>query len=142
MKLVNLDGLTIIGPGSEWFWAAAQFIVVVVSLYGIYRQLRSQGAANAVQRIETLEGEWNSTRLSHARLAVALHLKYETDDMAGFFKARPVLDFFVNLGNLYEWGYLSIEEVEATWGDAVPIWAALTRRLVDAERTEIGRAHV
>jgi hypothetical protein len=31
----------------------AQFVVVVVSLLAIYRQLRAQGSANAVQRIES-----------------------------------------------------------------------------------------
>ncbi len=116
MKLINTDGMAFIGPGSEWFWAAAQFVVVVVSLYGIYHQLRSQGAANAVQRIATLEGEWKSPRMIYARLVLALHLKYEPPNLDGLFKAGPLLNFFVNLANLNEAGYLSVEEIEANWG--------------------------
>jgi hypothetical protein len=42
VTLINTDGLALIGPGSEWFWAAAQFVVVVVSLVGIYSQLQAQ----------------------------------------------------------------------------------------------------
>jgi len=139
MQLVNWQG-ALIGPGSEWFWAAAQFVVVVVSLLGIYRQLRSQGAANAVQRIETLEGEWSSPRMAHARLVLALHLKYDSDDRVGFFKARPVLDFIVNLGNLNDWGFLSLEEIDSTWGQAIPVWMALIGSVVDVARANDGRA--
>lgn len=138
MQLVNWQG-ALIGPGSEWFWAMAQFAVVVVSLYGIYRQLRSQGAANAVQRIELLEGDYNSRRMTYSRLTLALHLKYERPDMNGFFKARPVLDFFVNLGNLNRAGYLSIAEIEATWGRAIQIWSALAAPLVDLARADSGQ---
>ena len=139
MQIINTDGMSLIGPGSEWFWAAAQLVVVVVSLYGIYRQLRSQGAANAVQRIETLEGEWKSARMAHARLVLALHLKHEPIDEAGALKARSVLDFFVNIGNLYKWGFLSIDEIDATWGASIPIWHELTRGLIDVARTAEGR---
>jgi hypothetical protein len=141
MQLVNWQG-ALIGPGSEWFWAAAQFVVVVVSLFGIYRQLRSQGAANAVQRIETLEGEWTSPKMTHARLVLALHLKYESQDLAGFFKARPILDFFVNLGNLHDWGFLSLDEIDSTWGQAIPVWTALIGSLVDVARANDGRANI
>lgn len=137
MQLVNWQG-ALIGPGSEWFWAAAQFVVVVVSLFGIYRQLRSQGAANFVQRIETLEGEWNSSRLTHARLALALHLKYEPLDLAAWFKAQPVLDFFMNLANLNEAGYLNLDEIAATWGRSIQIYAALTVPLVEHQAAHGG----
>ena len=30
MQFANLAGTSIFGTGSEWFWAMAQFIVVVV----------------------------------------------------------------------------------------------------------------
>ena len=45
--LINTNGLAIFGPGSEWFWSMAQFVVVVVTLVGIYRQLRAQGGERA-----------------------------------------------------------------------------------------------
>jgi hypothetical protein len=141
MQLVNWQG-ALIGPGSEWFWAMAQFVVVVVSLYGIYRQLRSQGAANAVQRIESLEGQYDSPRMIYSRLELALHLKYQPPNMAGFFKARSTLDFFINLGNLNDAGYLSVEEIEATWGRSVQIWGALTGPLVEVARRNEGRADI
>jgi hypothetical protein len=44
VSLINTNGLVLIGPGSEWFWSALQFVVVVVSLVGIYNQLQGQQA--------------------------------------------------------------------------------------------------
>jgi hypothetical protein len=35
VKLFNLEGSAIFGPGSEWFWSMAQFILVAVTLLGI-----------------------------------------------------------------------------------------------------------
>ena len=42
MKLINTDGLALIGPGSEWFWTALQFTALAITVIAIYRQLRAQ----------------------------------------------------------------------------------------------------
>ena len=42
MRLISTEGLALIGPGSEWFWTALQFIVLTVTFYFIYRQLQAQ----------------------------------------------------------------------------------------------------
>ena len=42
MKLINTDGLTLIGPGSEWFWTALQFTALAITFIAIYRQLATQ----------------------------------------------------------------------------------------------------
>ncbi len=134
VKLINTDGLAFIGPGSEWFWAAAQFVVVVITLVGIYRQLRVQGAANFVQRIETLQGDWSSPRMAYTRLVVALHLRYEQPDKSCYLKAKPILDFFANLQNLEIEGYLSVDEIGANWNRSIQEWTAFTAPLVEARR--------
>ena len=54
MNLINLDGITLIGPGSEWFWSAASGIVLAVTFVSLCRQLRLQAAASAVSQIEAL----------------------------------------------------------------------------------------
>lgn len=138
MEVLDWEG-PILGPGSEWFWAAAQFVVVVISLVGIYRQLKSQGAANAIQRIETLVGEYSSSRMIYSRLVLAHHLRYEPPSLEGFMKARSTLDFFIDLANLDEMGYLSLKEIEATWGRSIQVWTALTAPLVEIARRNEGR---
>ena len=44
--LINTNGLAFFGPGSEWLWSMLQFVVVAVTLVGIYYQLRSSQSAN------------------------------------------------------------------------------------------------
>jgi hypothetical protein len=34
--------MAFLGPGSEWFWTALQFIALAITFYAIYRQLRGQ----------------------------------------------------------------------------------------------------
>jgi hypothetical protein len=36
------EELVFIGPGSEWFWIALQFVALAITFYAIYRQLRIQ----------------------------------------------------------------------------------------------------
>src|SRR5512143_3555226 len=42
MKVINTAGLALIGPGSEWFWTALQFMALGLTFIAIYRQLRTQ----------------------------------------------------------------------------------------------------
>ena len=42
MKLINTDGMALIGPGSEWLWAALTGLVLAGTGVAIFRQLRMQ----------------------------------------------------------------------------------------------------
>jgi hypothetical protein len=134
MTLVNLDGSAIFGPGSEWFWAFAQFLVVVVSLAGIYHQLRMQGAANALQRIESLQAYFSSERMDYLKLAVAVDLKRGQATSATWAKARPILDFLSNLDDLQQHGYVTIAELVDNWGRPLEVWDALLKPVVARQR--------
>jgi hypothetical protein len=134
VTLINADGMAFIGPGSEWFWSAAQFLVVAVTLFGIYRQLRGQAAANAVQRIESLHKQWSSGHMSYTKLVLALHLKYEAFGSATWFKAQPILDFFGTLADLYDEGYISLDELGDNWGRSIQIYWAMLAPAVNQER--------
>ncbi len=48
MTLINTDGMSLIGPGSEWFWTAVSGVVLAVTLIAIYRQLRLQANQAAI----------------------------------------------------------------------------------------------
>jgi hypothetical protein len=77
--LINLDGVTLVGPGSQWFWTMLQLVVVAVSLVGVYRQVRLQRSASAIQQLNTFEAEWGGERFSQYRLEVLLALRDGTD---------------------------------------------------------------
>ena len=51
MKLINLDDLVILGPGSEWLWTMISGIVLAVTFIAIYRQLRVQRDAAAIEQV-------------------------------------------------------------------------------------------
>jgi len=42
VSLINTDGMSFFGPGSEWFWTALQFAALTITFVAIYRQLRTQ----------------------------------------------------------------------------------------------------
>jgi hypothetical protein len=42
MTIINMDGLALIGQGSEWFWTMLQFTALAITFVAIYRQLRTQ----------------------------------------------------------------------------------------------------
>ena len=52
MSVLNTEGLSLFGPGSEWFWSMLQFVVVAVTLLGIYSQLRLGRSANAFAQLD------------------------------------------------------------------------------------------
>ena len=138
VPLINTDGLVLAGPGSEWFWSAAQFAAIVVSLIAIYRQIKAQGASNYVQRIDTLHARWASPRMTYSRLELALHLRYQEPDAACYLKALPLLDFFADLYNMELNGYITADEIAANWGRSIQEWVACTAPLVQARRQQTG----
>ena len=142
VNLINLNGLTVLGPGSEWFWSMAQFLIVTVSLVAVYRQLQSQGAANAIQRIESLQAAFTTEEMTYLKLAIARDIQRGELSNAAMAKAAPILDFLSNIDWLHEKGYITIEEVVDNWGRPLEVWAALLEPLVKRQREIEGLAEI
>jgi hypothetical protein len=133
MQLINTDGMSFIGPGSEWFWTAISGVVLAGTALAIYRQLRGQNAANVVQRMEALQGRWESPRMIHSRLVIALWRK----DSAGLgpdydvqIAINWVCGFFDDLADLERHGYLDWDEIQPTWAQPLIIYWALTGQAI------------
>ena len=65
MRLVNTDGMALLGPGSEWFWTMLQFAALAITFVAIYRQLRAaqrQTAENA--KVLRSQAHYNASMLS------------------------------------------------------------------------------
>jgi hypothetical protein len=75
MPLVNTDGLVLIGPGSEWFWTAVSGLILAATFVAIYRQLRMQRAANAVEQIEEWSREAEKEEFHRAALEILFFLR-------------------------------------------------------------------
>lgn len=64
------DGLVLIGPGSEWFWAALSGVVTTITLLAIFRQLRLQRNEASIAQVEAFARELHSERFLLHRLAI------------------------------------------------------------------------
>jgi hypothetical protein len=115
----------IVGPGSEWFWAAAQFVVVVVSLAGIYSQLRAQASSNAFHQRATLHERWDSDRLTRARLVIALDTRHPGPDSQVSKMLPAIADFFEDIAMLEEAGHLKRRDVWLDWNRTAEFWWTL-----------------
>jgi hypothetical protein len=80
VKLINTNGMAFIGPGSEWFWTALQFIALAITFYAIYRQLRGQQEQmRESTKLLRSQAHYNALRL-HQRPE---EMVIEIDGMAG-----------------------------------------------------------
>jgi hypothetical protein len=48
VRLINTEGLVLIGPGSEWLWTAVSGLVLAITFLAIWRQLALARSANAL----------------------------------------------------------------------------------------------
>lgn len=135
MKLINTEGLTFIGPGSEWFWAAVSGIVTAVTLLAIYRQLRLQRDAAATEEVNNLLNEWSSERMARAKLAVLLALEAGTDPLDLPDRAISHVGFFLQrVGSLAQRDHMDRRVVYEHLGSQIQDWWAWLRPRVLAER--------
>jgi hypothetical protein len=121
MKILTTNGLAVFGPGSEWFWAMLQFLVLVTTFFVVYRQLRAAVAANAFARKERLEDTWDARPLTQARLKAAIALRNSPDadvDAA----MRALAKFFSDLFELHDRGHLAERDVMPAWGVNCQVW--------------------
>ena len=137
MKLINTDGLALIGPGSEWFWTAISGVILAVTFLAIYRQLSGQRAAAAFEQTHALQERWDSERMVMIqwRLAVALKngSKADVEALSG-----QVILFFENLSELDAKGYVErglVADVFAV--DAIRWWTLVSPTIL-AAREEYG----
>ena len=129
MTLINTDGMTFIGPGSEWFWTAVTGIVLAVTFIAIYRQLRVARSATAMEELEVFERELASERMARAELAVLTALR-DGEDPAHSNRAETEAEviggFWEKIGNLTRRGYFDARLLWDVSGTSVrPWWAAL-----------------
>ncbi len=75
MKLINTDGLVFIGTGSEWFWTALSGLILVVTFLAIYRQLRLQAHASAIEDLAEFERVGNSERWNRYALDIIVAVR-------------------------------------------------------------------
>jgi hypothetical protein len=75
VRLINTDGLVFIGTGSEWFWTAISGMILVITFLALYRQLRLQANAKAIEELDAFDREGNSERWNRYALDIFVALR-------------------------------------------------------------------
>jgi hypothetical protein len=126
MTFINTNGMAFIGPGSEWFWTAASGIVLGVTFVAIYRQLRLQRSAAAIEQLNGIIREWSSERLARSKFTILLALEAGRDSSDLPNRAVSTVGFFwQQVGYLVRGGHVDRELVYRNLGDQVQAWWAM-----------------
>ena len=140
MTLINTHGMTFIGPGSEWFWTALTGIVLAVTFIAIYRQLRMQAHASAIEQVQWFEREGLGSELTTRMwLQVLIALRDDSDsaDLPEH-AAGAAADFWETFATLARTGH---RDPKLLWqmdpGSAQIVWAMLSP-WVQRRRAEVG----
>jgi hypothetical protein len=108
------------GPGSEWFWAMLQFVVVAVTLVGIYYQLRLQRAANAFEQLRRFGEQWESEQILRARLEMARAVVAGVETPQG--AMALIGDYWETVASLVRERHVDERLVSETLGGAAAMW--------------------
>lgn len=128
MKLINTDGMALIGPGSEWFWTALGGVALTVTFVAIYRQLRLQRSAEAIEHLASLKREWDSEGMARSVLTTLVAIRDGCDPTRLPMAAHDIGDFWHRVGYMVRekdvdrhlvHQYLS-PEIRAWWHWLVP----------------------
>jgi hypothetical protein len=79
MQLINTDGMSFIGPGSEWFWTALTGVVLALTFIAIYRQLRIQRTQGAIDQLDAFRRDAYSEAMERYALEVMVALRDHED---------------------------------------------------------------
>jgi hypothetical protein len=108
------------GPGSEWFWIFAQFVVVAVTLIGIYYQFRLQRAANAFEQLNRISEQWETEQMLRARLQLARAVAADSEPPEG---AHGLIgNYWETVASLVRGGHVNARVVSETFGGAAAMW--------------------
>ena len=127
--------MIVFGQGSEWFWSMLQFVVVAITLLAIYRQVRLQASASALEQMNAIVQEWRSESLVRHTLTLreAIRDGVPWADLP-YGAASTVGDFWEGIGYLVGRGHIDrnllhqgVGGAPQWWWAALSEWAAKVR---------------
>jgi hypothetical protein len=139
VKLINTDGMALIGPGSEWFWTALSGIVLAITFIAIWRQLSMARSVRAREENISLFQDWESERQMRYRLEILLALRDGAD--RGHLpegSAAGLLNWWEGVAELARNGDLDRKVLDSGWGVQYQAWWAILSPYVREKRAEQG----
>jgi hypothetical protein len=138
MSMVNAEGLMLFGAGSEWFWSMLQFVVVAITLVGIYVQLRQARAASAFTQADAIQEQWAAERMVRRRLAIAVALRDGGPDADLEALCKPIANFWEGVGALVRAKHIELAVVQENVGSACLSWWTVLEPEVRRGQAELG----
>jgi len=128
---MSTEPIVLWGPGSEWFWIMAQFVVVAATLIGIYYQFRLQRAANAFEHLNRIAAEWDAEPMLRARIEIARAVVAGDEPPEGGLSL--IGNYWEMVASLVRGGHVNERVFAETFGGTAAIWwtavAGATQRL-------------
>ena len=108
-------------PG--WAWSLLSLVLVVGSLFGLYRQLRLQSAQGAREQLESLDREWNTERFDRCKLEVLSALRDGRNaEAVPRAPAFAIANYWERVGALAFAGHVDRLLLHGFNGGACPVW--------------------
>jgi hypothetical protein len=139
VKLINTDGMSFIGPGSEWFWTAVSGIVLAVTFVAIWRQLALQRSASGYAQVTDLSRQDQAESMLRMKVKIydALHDGCDPTQIP-FGAASYVIDFWEDIAVLVREGHIDPRLVHESMGNGCRRWWATLQPFVGRVRAEVG----
>jgi hypothetical protein len=136
MVLINTDGMSFIGPGSEWFWTAISGLVLAITFIAIYRQLALQRSAGAIEQHSRLLREWHAEPMLRSRIAVLTAYRDRADPGTPTQAIEQIGNFQEGIAHLVRSGHVDRPLVYNNFGTAIQIWWAVLNPTLVAWRAD------
>jgi hypothetical protein len=139
VKLINTDGMVLLGPGSEWFWTAISGVTLAITFLAIYRQLAIARSANAFEQLDKITEAWDSERSVRHRVAIL-----ESILSGASFEAIPegaatyLGNFWEHWAGLVRAGHIDARLMHSEWAPAIRYWNVLLAPNKRRSRAETG----
>ena len=122
MGIVSDQPIVLIGPGSEWLWSMAQFVIVAITFLAIYYQLRLQRPSAAIEQVRAISREWTHEQMARAKLDVLTLVRDGSDPGATLTAGGEIGDFWEDLAYLAKSGSIDRRLIYDSLGPAVRTW--------------------
>lgn len=127
-----------IGPGSEWLWSLVSDVAIVITLVGLYAQVKAERATRVFDQTMSIRAEWASQAERHARLVALIDLEGRASEDGLPPSAYVVGNWFARLGYLVKFGHVGIDQVATVSADDVLWWWTTMEPFVQHDRARIG----
>jgi len=142
MTFINTNGMAFIGPGSEWFWTALSGLVLAVTFFAIYRQLRLQRGQASIAQVTAIRMDWVSKEERYKRLVALIDLENRAATEGMPSSAYAPANWFDRLGYLVRKGHLDAEEGTGIFLNDLLFWWSICEPYIQQERAREGIAQI